>query len=226
LLVAFDTHIGANGGALATKYRLTADQLTRVHQARLVWQWFLDALGVARRWAASLTETRDSMQTGEPGAPEPLPGLPTLPPVPQLDPGPPSVPAQLEPGFFPFFSDLVAGIKSAENYDPADGVLLGIEGGEIQPPDPQILPLLTGEMVGGKPELTCRKGDFQGYTVWLARPGQARRQIGFSTARRYVVEEPLPAPGTAEVWVFEVQYRYKDAPFGQVSQPFHLTVRG
>ena len=47
-----------------------------------------------------------------------------------------------------------------------------------------------------------------------------------TTTRRFVVEEPLPAPGTAEVWVFEVQYRYGNKPFDQISQPINLTVRG
>ena len=48
----------------------------------------------------------------------------------------------------------------------------------------------------------------------------------FSTSRRYTVTEPLPAAGMAEVWTFEVQYQYQNAPFGQVSQPLELTVRG
>ncbi len=98
----------------------------------------------------------------------------------------------------------------------------------MTPPDPQTtIPKLTGDLyTSGHPELTCQKGVFQGYTVWLTRPGQARKQIGFSLSRRYVVEEPLPAPGTAEIWTFEAQYRYQNAAFGQISQPLNLTVRG
>jgi hypothetical protein len=42
----------------------------------------------------------------------------------------------------------------------------------------------------------------------------------------FTVEEPLPASGTAEIWIFEAQYRYQNQPFGQVSQPLNLTVRG
>ncbi|MEA3187291.1 MAG: hypothetical protein QOD99_1121 [Chthoniobacter sp.] len=136
MLVAFDTNINANAGALATKYSLDAADLARIHQARLVWQWFLDALVVARNWSQSLTGTRDSMLTGAPGAPQPLPGLPTLPAAPQVSAGPPAVAAQLEPGFFTFFSSTVAGIKNADNYDESDGKLLGIEGAEIPAPDP------------------------------------------------------------------------------------------
>ena len=118
-------------------------------------------------------------------------------------------------------------IKDNPIYEVADGVLLGIEGTEIPLPLPSIVPVVTGDLFhSGHPELTCKKGVFQGYNVWLTRPGQARRQIGFSTSRRYTVTEPLPAQGTAEVWIFEVQYQYQNAPFGQVSQPLELTVRG
>lgn len=226
MLEAFDTNINADSGALATKYGLTAAELMRVDQGHLVWQWFLEALTVARFWTISLTQERDRMETAAAGPTHPLPGGPTLPPVPDL-PGPPPAPVMLEPGFFAFFGDLVARIKKHADYEVADGVLLGIEGSQIPTPDPTIVPALSAEVfTSGQPELSCKKGPFQGYNVWLTRPAQARREIGFSSARRFMVEEPLPAAGTAEVWTFEVQYRYQNAPFGQVSQPYNLTVRG
>ena len=121
----------------------------------------------------------------------------------------------------------MAKIKENQIYDPADGDLMGIEGAQIPPPSQSIVPVVTGDLFhSGQPELTCKKGVFQGYSVWLTRPGQAKKALPFSTARRYTVEEPLPAAGTAEVWTFEVQYRYQNAPFGQISQPLELTVRG
>jgi hypothetical protein len=112
-------------------------------------------------------------------------------------------------------------------YEESDGQLLGIEGTELPAPDPKTVPVLLADFFGnGQPELTCKKGPFQGYDVWLRRPGQESKHIGFSLARNYRVEEPRPAPGTAEIWTFEVQYRYQNAPFGQKSQPLTLTVRG
>jgi hypothetical protein len=227
MLVAFDTNINANSGALATKYGVAAADLTRITQARMVWGWFMQALTAARGWAQSLTQTRDMMENAPLNGTQPLPGGPMLPAVPQL-PGPPPVAAQLEPGFFTFFTGLVAQIKNNEDYDVADGQLLGIEGAEVLPPNPATtIPYLTGEIfTSGYPELSCRKGVFQGYEVFLTRPTQARKSIGFSTGRRFNVTEPLPAAGTAEVWSFETQYRYQNAPFGRVSQPLTLTVRG
>jgi hypothetical protein len=62
--------------------------------------------------------------------------------------------------------------------------------------------------------------------VNLTRPGLARKELGFSSARHYLVLGPLPPAGTAELWVFDVQYRYKNVPFGQLSQPFGITVVG
>jgi hypothetical protein len=185
------------------------------------------ALVLARQWAQSLTGTRAMMETGPAGSSQPLPGGPALPAVPIL-PGPPSAPAQLEPGFISFFSGLVARIKSNEDYDVTDGQLLGIEGAEMPVPSgPTTTPQVTGEITSsGEPELTCKKGVFQGYTVWLTRPSQPRKQIGFSSSRHFLVGEPLPAAGTAEIWIFEVQYRYQNEPFGQVSQQLSLTVRG
>jgi hypothetical protein len=225
MLVAFDT----NQNALATKYALTAAEMNRVRQARYVWQWFQDALVVAREWAQSLTSKRDSMVTGPAASAGSIPGGPALPASPTYVPLPSgtSTAVLLEPGFFEFLSGIVARIKTAQNYDPADGVLLGIEGAVIPPPDPAIVPLVTGDVFhSGHPGLTCRKGVFDGYTVWLTRPGQARKQVGFSTKRHFEVDEPLPTAGTAEVWSFEVQYRYKGESFGQISQPLELAVRG
>lgn len=220
-----DTNLNANNKALATKYSVTASELTRVTQARMVWDWFLNTLNFARDWAQGLTTTRDLMTSAPQAATQPLPGGPMMPAVPLMPQT--QQPAQLEPGFFIFFSALVARIKANENYDPADGLLLGIEGAAMPAPDPAILPKLSGDLfTSGHPELTCVKGQFQGYDVYLTRPGQARKLIGFSMSRRYNVTEPLPAPGTAEVWMFEVQYRYQNAPFGQLSQPLNLTVRG
>lgn len=40
------------------------------------------------------------------------------------------------------------------------------------------------------------------------------------------VTESLPAAGTAETWSFVVQYVYYNAPFGQMSRPVSITVRG
>ena len=96
-------------------------------------------------------------------------------------------------------------------------------------PDSAIVPVASASISkNGRPELTCLLAgyEFDGYTVWLTRPRQDRMLIAFPDTREYVVEEPLPGSGFAEVWIFEVQYRYQNKPFGQMSQPLKLTVMG
>ncbi len=183
-------------------------------------------LALIRGASVSLTQKRDCMMVGPAAPEESLPADPTLPPMPQLPTARRKTPRSI-PGFFDFLTRLVGRIKEALDYDLADGVLLGIAGSEMPAADSAIVPQLEAVIrTSGKPELTCKKGIFQGYNVWLARSGGEKKNIGFSSSRHFMVEEPLPAAGVAEVWNFEVQSRYKDAPFGQVSQPFGITVRG
>ena len=56
--------------------------------------------------------------------------------------------------------------------------------------------------------------------------GPSKRLKGFTGNRFAAIAEPLPAAGTAEIWSLVVQYQYQDAPFGQMSQPVTITVRG
>ncbi len=227
MLNAFDTNIQANDGALASKYNVSAEDIARVHQANLVWGWFDEALELARSWSTSLTADRDVLSAALDGSLDDLPSPPTLPDAPTVGPGPNPQPAKVEHGFFTFFSSLVAAIKRNTHYDVADGQLLGIEGTPKPKPTPDIVPKPALDiMTSGHPEVTCLKGAFQGYDVYLTRPGAARKFVGTSLARRYLVNEPLPAAGVAEIWIFEVQYRYQNAPFGQMSQAMSITVRG
>ena len=222
MLTAFATNIPA----LSAKYGVSDDDMQRVTQAQLVWGWFEDALVMARGWAASLTASRDALFTGAAGTVDAMPTIPALPPVPTID-FPPVKGVSIEHDFFTFFGALVSSIKKNQHYDPADGRLLGIEGAAQPKPQPGVVPVAHVEVyTSGHPEVSCVKGQFQGFKVFLTRPGGARREIGTSLSRRFVVNEALPAPGTAEVWNFEVQYIYGNEAFGQLSAPASVTVRG
>lgn len=227
LLIALDTHLP---GDLATKYEVSADDLRQIRQARLVYGWFIDALETARTWTHSLTTARDRLSARAPGAEEDLPGLPMLPPIPTLPnlaPPPATVPVKVEPAFFSFLSRLVQQIKSHPGYDPSDGILLKIVGAEVPPPDPEIVPQVRHRLSpSGRPLLSVKRGQFQGYTVFVARGGAPAVEVGFSTARSYEIPLPLPATGTAEIWTIQVQYRYRNEPFGHRSLPLILSVQG
>ena len=222
VLVALDTNLP---GALATKYEIDAAQLLRLRHGRYAYGWFIAALPVARPWVQSLADIRDSMAEGPAGPLQPLPGGPVLPPVPTF--GEPPVTAQLEPGFFEFLGRLVQGIKDHDNYDPADGTLLKIVGAEVPPPDPEIVPEVKWKFAAsGRPVLIVKKTPFQGYQASAARGAGPLVDVGFSSAREFEVPLALPAPGQAEVWRVQVQYRYKNVPFGQKSQIIEIPVRG
>lgn len=222
LLVTLDTTLP---GALATKYDVDAAQLLRLRHGRYAFGWFLAANPVARQWCQSLTDAHDGMTTGAPGPLQPLPGLPPLPPVPTFNT--PPVTAQLEPGFFDFLGRLVQQIKNHPAYDEADGILLKIVGAEVPPPDPAIVPVVKWEFAAsGRPVLIVPKTPFQGYQVWAGRGTAPLVEAGFSTTRKFELALPLPAPGQAEVWRVQVQYRYQNKPFGQKSQIIEIPVRG
>ena len=74
--------------------------------------------------------------------------------------------------------------------------------------------------------MSCTKGIYQGFKVWLTHPGQAQKDLGISLGRHFEVPETLPPAGTAEIWSSMVQHVYQNAPFGQMSQPVTITVRG
>lgn len=222
LLVHLDTTLP---GDLATKYQVSADDLLTLRHGRYSFGWFLAAGAAARKWSESVTDARESMFAGTFAGLEPLPDPPILPPVPTF--GTPPVPAQYAPGFVDFLNRLVQDIKNSKVYDEADGILLKIVGPEIPPPDPQTVPVIEWELgTGGQPVIIVPKGPFQGYTVLGAVSTPPLAPVGFSTTRKFAVPLPMPAPGQAAVWRVQVQYRYKNAPFGQLSQIVEIPVRG
>lgn len=224
LLVALDTNLP---GARAAKYDVTTEQLFRLKQGRLAFAWLLEAGPLAQNWSAGVTAARERMFSDPPGEADPLPGLPTLPAVPTIPVSGSSVPAQLEPGFFDFLGRLVQQIKNHDDYDSADGPILGIVGAEIAPPDVQTIPEVKYRIgPSGRPILSVKKTPFQGYSVTVARGSAAPVDAGFSSARDYEIPLPLPAAGQPEIWTVQVQYRYKNAPFGQKSAAVAISVRG
>lgn len=224
VLVALDTNLP---GPLATKFEIGAPDLLRLRHARYAYGWFIEALPIMRAWPVVVTRTRDRMH-GESGPLEDLPGFPELPPVPTFNT--PPVTAKLEPGFFDFLSRLVQMIKTHPLYDPADGAQLGIIGAVVQPPDPNIVPIVKWKFSAtGRPILSVKKLPFQGYTIWAAKGNAPLQEVGFSSSRDYELNHStllLPASGIIETWKVQVQYRLKNQPFGQRSLIVEIPVHG
>ena len=224
LLSTFDTNIAQ----FASKYHITTDELLRIHKARLAWRWFLDCLEIGRQWAMSITEKKDQMNFGPAGSPQAMPAGPTLPTVPTVPiGGGGNIPVTWEPDFFTFFGSIVSRIKDATDYIKGEGTTLGIEGAEIPPPDPGIIPNLKVENgTGGNPQLDCPKGQFDGIDVHFTVNDGPAQYLGFINLRRWVHVVPPPAPNTSALYKYQAQYRYKGEPFGQKSGWKQVSVAG
>jgi hypothetical protein len=224
VLIALDTNLP---GALATKYDVDDSQLLRLRHGRYSYGWFVAAKPIVQQGSEALTNAHLSMTTGEPAPLQPLPGQPTLPPLPKFMVGAAEVTAQMEPGFFDFLSRLVQQIKNHDDYEETDGLTLKILGAVMDPPDPQIVPEVQWTFAAsGALVLIVKKTPFQGYAVWVQLPNGAMAEVGFSTTRNYEVPLALPPTGTTQTWRVQVQYRYKNQPFGQKSNVVEIPVRG
>ncbi len=222
MLSTFDTNIAQ----FASKYHITTDELLRIHIARLAWRWFLDCLEIGRQWAASITEKKTQMNLGPGGAVQGMPAGPTLPTVPTTTTGG-TTPITWEPDFFVFFGSIVARIKDATDYLKAEGIQLGIEGAEIPPPDPGIIPnLKVDNGTGGNPQIDCPKLQFDGIDVHYTLNDGPITYLGFINLRRWVHQVPPPAPNTSALYKYQAQYRCKGEPFGQKSAWKQVSVAG
>lgn len=226
VLIALDDNLP---GALATKYEVDASQLLRLRHGRYAYGWFITAKDQAQQWSKSLTDKHASMTEDDPAPLLPLPGLPMLPAAPTFQDGAQTITAQYEPGVFDFVGRLAGYIKGHDNYEEADGILLKIVGAQAQPPDLNIIPSLEWRFgPSGRPILIVPKMPFQGYYIW-AQAGTGPVVELFSTTREFELDHPnLPMPplGQTHTWFVQVQYRYKNEPFGQKSPRVEIPVRG
>ena len=63
-------------------------------------------------------------------------------------------------------------------------------------------------VAAGHPEVSCTKGMFQRFNVWLTQFAQTQKTLAVSLGRHFEVTDPLLAAGTAEIWSFLVKYAY------------------
>lgn len=226
VLIALDTNLPA----LAAKYDVDDASLLRLRHGRHAYGWFVAAKPIAQQWSKSLTEEHESMHSGTPAPSHAMPPLPALPPVPTFTHNAATVTAQMEPGFFDFLGRFVQSLKSSAVYEEADGLLLKIVGAESLPPNPEIIPDIKWKIApSGRPIIVVKKMPFQGYTVWVQIGTAPIVEAGFATTRQYELNHPnlpQPSPSQMTTWKVQVQYRYKNAPFGQKSQWIEIPVRG
>jgi len=160
---------------------------------------------------------------------EAMPVGPVLPAVPTIDLGGGPQPIKWEFDFFAFFGSLVARIKSASNYEKADGDLLGIEGAALQPPDRSSCPPSRSRWVpGGMPQLEVPKGVFDGFDFQY-KVGDGRCSKGRLWARDGMcMSLPCPVRGRrcSIVTAPNTVTRGKPSPAQRVGDLFGAWVKG
>ncbi len=213
-------------GAYATKYGITADELSALGNFRLWFNWALDALAHIRERSQGYTQFRDALAYGKGGAtgnltPPPAFALAAVPTV----GGNPITPVA---DGFGLVSSLVSRIKDHRAYTLADGEDLDIEGAEEAAPDPETTKpdIKAVTVTGGRVEIRWKKQGFTGVRIEVDRgDGPGWRFLAVDTEPDYV-DTVLPAAGAVALWKYRALYLQGDEPFGQWSDGAETTVRG
>ena len=214
-------------GAYATKYGLTAEELTTLSNFRLWFNWTLDTLESIRQKAQGYTAFRDALGYGKGTATGPL----TLPPALAL----PAVPSTGTPPVtitplangWKYTASLVARIKGHAAYTDADGQDLGIIGAEEAEADPATTQpaIKLARVAGGHVEVQWKKSGFTGVRIEVDRGNGQWAFLGIDTEPHYV-DTLTPAPGTTALWKYRAIYLDGDEPFGQWSDTATIAVQG
>lgn len=214
-------------GAYATKYGLTADELTTLGNFRLWYNWILDTLEAIRQKAQGYTGFRDALGYGKGTASGPitLPPALALPTVPSTG-SPPVMITPLANGW-KFTASLVNRIKGHAAYAEADGQDLGIIGAEEAGADPETTKpdLKLVRAAGGHIEVQWKKSGFTGIRLEVDRGNGQWVFLAIDTEPHYVDTLAL-TPGTTALWKYRALYLDGDQPFGQWSDTAQIAVQG
>ena len=214
-------------GAYATKYGITAGELTTLGDFRLWFNWILDTLEAIRQKAQGYTGFRDALGYGKGTAAGSL----TLPPALTLaatpTSGAPPVAIVPQANGWKFTASLVNRIKGHAAYATADGDDLGIVGAEEQSADPETTKpeLKLVRVGGGHVEVQWKKSGFTGVRIEVDRGTGQWAFLAIDTEPHYV-DTTMLAPGTTALWKYRALYLDGDAPFGQWSDTATIAVQG
>src|SRR5687768_16870495 len=114
-------------GGYATKYGLTAGEVTDMQNSVDFYAYWYEAMGQFKEFKKKVVKYKDELRDGVEagGTPSVMPASPTLP----------IVPLAVAPGIFDRATSIGNRIKDHHDYTVADGNDLGLEGAEITPPD-------------------------------------------------------------------------------------------
>lgn len=122
-------------------------------------------------------------------------------------------PASVLPGVEKRFRNLVKQIKSNPNYTLAIGKDLGITG--VKPSAELTAPVLKLTMKGGKPTITCKRGNSHGIRIYSKRTGEADFTfLDVSTRGPFVDERSNLQANVVETRQYYAYYILKDVQVG------------
>jgi len=212
-------------GAYATKYGITADELTTLGNFRLWFNWTLDTLEAIRLKAQGYTGFRDALGYGKGTASGDLtlPPALALPAVPST--GTPPVMITPQANGWRFTASLVSRIKGHAAYTEADGQDLGGIGAEEQGADPETTQpdLKLVRVAGGHIEVQWKKSGFTGVRIEVDRGNGQWTFLAVDTVPHYT-DTATPAPGTTALWKYRAIYLDGDESFGQWSDTVSIAV--
>ncbi len=216
LLTNFVAKLKDPAKGYATKYSVPAATITLLDNGRLWFDAIMAHLADVRTYSQSLTALKNAIIEGSGPLTAPVPPVFTAPNVP------------LVAGIFTLLASVAQGIKSVLNYEVADGEDLGIEGAEIAELLATIAPDLSKSRItsGGLVEIVWKKGGHTGVKIFVDRgDGKAEVFLAVDTQPNYI-DTVKPAPGQTAIYTYRAIYLDGDTEFGQMSQPFQITVRG
>lgn len=216
----------------ATKYGLTAAQVTFIQEAAAFFNYWFGAHAQLKASTESIRKYKREILNGVPagGSASVAPANISFTP-----------PAAVAPGVLKVIRGIVAAIKKNPAYTTTDGEDLKIEGAESDVDLNSLKPVFTIELQAGKPNLKWKKGIAGGVKIKVNRfigptppppmpgpgdPGGDFKFLAIDTQPDYLDTTPLPPFGQSATWLYIMIYMIGDEEVGQWSDPVLVTVTG
>jgi len=170
----------------------------------------------AKSFAESVIDYKIQLMKGE----KPL-GNPPQPPAPLV------LPAGVENNAIGNARKLVRWLKAHKNYKSAMGILLGVEGSEVNKNLATWKPVLKSKLVARVPVIQWKKGYAEGIQLFVDRnDGKGFQFLCTDTKPPYMDKHPLPQAGKGAVWTYKGIFIMNDEPVGLYSQLLEVAVSG
>ena len=229
-LVTWLQNLSSKIGTYATKYGISAAEVTLIQNAAAFFIFWYNALDQLKASTQNLTAFKNEIRDGVPAG-----GSASVTPTDILFGTPPTA---VPPGILITIRSIVARIKKHTSYTNADGADLKIEGEDQTEDITNLKPEFKIVLQQGHPSLVWKKGFAEGVKIKVNRfmgntppppmpPNQSDWQfLAIDTQPDYLDTAQLPPFGESVVWAYVMIYIIGDEEVGQWSDPVLVTVMG